>query len=75
MTTTSTRIVFELSDFCPSCGVDVADHLFRLGDVHGVEVDLAAGRAEVEYDAEHLDVEDLLVTIGGAGAMARPVSG
>lgn len=72
---TSTRIVFELSDFCPSCGVDVADHLFRLGDVHGVEIDLAAGRVKVTYDAEHLDVRDLLVTIGGAGAMARPVSG
>lgn len=72
---TSTRIVFELSDFCPSCGVDVADHLFRLGDVHGVEIDLATGRVKVTYDAEHLDVRDLLVTIGGAGAMARPVSG
>lgn len=44
---TSTRIVFELSDFCPSCGVDVADHLFRLGDVHGVEIDLATGRVKV----------------------------
>ena len=40
-----------------------------------MEVDLAAGRVEVKYGAEHLDVEDLLVTIGGAGAMARPVSG
>ncbi|PYF95619.1 Copper chaperone CopZ [Georgenia satyanarayanai] len=74
-TSTSTRIVFELSDYCPSCGVDVADHLFRLGDVHGVDVDLASGRVQVEYDASRLDVQDLLVTIGGSGAMARPVRG
>jgi len=58
--TTSTRIAFELSDYCPSCGVDV---------------DLASGRVQVEYDASRLDVQDLLVTIGGAGAMARPVRG
>ncbi len=55
--------------------MDVADHLFRLGDVHGVDVDLASGRVQVEYDASRLDVQDLLVTIGGSGAMARPVRG
>lgn len=71
-TAASTRIVFKLSDYCPSCGVDVVDHLFRLGDVHGVNVDLAAGRVEVAYDAGRLDVRDLLVTIGGAGVMAHP---
>ncbi|PWF82737.1 heavy metal transport/detoxification protein [Kocuria rosea] len=66
------RISLRIAEvYCPSCAVDIETHLRRLDGVHRVQVDLAGQRMEVDYVPALLDVEDVIVTIGGAGAHVR----
>ncbi len=60
--------------FCPSCATDINRHLKRLPGVPAVHIDLHSHRVDVDYDPRRLDVEDILVTVGGAGVTASVIS-
>ncbi|GGI09097.1 hypothetical protein GCM10007368_24460 [Isoptericola cucumis] len=42
--------------------------------VQAVHIDLHSHRVDVDYDPRRLDVEDILVTVGGAGVTASVIS-
>lgn len=60
--------------FCPSCATDINRHLKRLPGVQAVHIDLHSHRVDVDYDPRRLDVEDILVTVGGASVTASVIS-
>lgn len=71
MSAAPTHVSLSIADLsCPSCAVDIERHLRRLPGVADVAADLPSNRVEVSYDENRLDLQDILVTIGGAGATA-----
>ncbi len=58
---------------CESCATLIEEVLAEQDGVGTASVDLFNARARVEYDPARLTVDDLTVTIAGAGYSAAPV--
>ncbi|MGH9080205.1 MAG: heavy-metal-associated domain-containing protein [Acidimicrobiales bacterium] len=58
---------------CESCATLVEEVLAEQDGVGAASVDLAAGRARVEYDSSRLGVDQLIAAIDGAGYPAVPL--
>lgn len=63
-----------IESYCPSCLPGIEACLRRLDGVTTTTVHTSTGGIEITYDPRSVDLEDLLVTVGGAGYRVIPTS-
>ncbi|MPV35985.1 heavy metal-associated domain-containing protein [Georgenia subflava] len=69
----SAQVRLQITEpYCPSCLPGIEASLRRLNGVRATTVHTTTGGIEVTYDPCSVDLEDLLVTVGGAGYLTVP---
>jgi copper ion binding protein len=69
----TTHTVLRAQGFsCPSCVDKIEKQVGRLTGVEAVKVHFASARIEIDHDAQHASVDDLVAAVDKAGYTAVP---